>query len=316
MKATAGNEAALEDALKANWNEVYTDWQIDKERIALEQAAGHGVPNDLHYSNEYLADRAAMLTWVIKLTPKIARPRSEIPIPVSAPVIQGWVRSTSISKTMRPEEIFLGSMYHQDKHRYILFGSDDQTCEALTGYDEEDHLYGGAGSDILDGGKGNDYLEGGRDNDTLKGGIGNDILKGGDGLDTYVFTSGDGWDTITDSDGLGKIEYDGVRLAGGEYVLPTFGSRLTKPQERPSLSVFTKKLKAMRPLKSSLHSGAERRHVGQGLATWKPWNYLAECSSHKYPAELTTDRAIVGRFRHARYRSGSTGHPGWTRQSW
>ncbi|WP_277588252.1 calcium-binding protein [Pseudomonas chlororaphis] len=43
---------------------------------------------------------------------------------------------------------------------------------------------------------GNDVIVGTSNNDRLQGGKGNDSLQGGDGSDTYVFTVGDGLDTI------------------------------------------------------------------------------------------------------------------------
>lgn len=48
------------------------------------------------------------------------------------------------------------------------------------------------------------------------GHLGNDILLGGAGADTYVYNTGDGFDTIIDSDGQGSIVVDGNTLAGGE----------------------------------------------------------------------------------------------------
>jgi Ca2+-binding RTX toxin-like protein len=50
----------------------------------------------------------------------------------------------------------------------------------------------------------------------LQGGKGNDTLLGGAGNDAYVYTTGDGFDTILDSDGLGSIAADGVLLSGGD----------------------------------------------------------------------------------------------------
>ncbi|HQW21643.1 MAG TPA: hypothetical protein PLI90_13355, partial [Rhodocyclaceae bacterium] len=78
----------------------------------------------------------------------------------------------------------------------------------------DDSLTGGAGSDILKGGAGNDTLAGGADNDTLLGGTGND---------TYAFTSGDGWDWIDDSDGIGQIKYGSDTLTGGQEATPGAG---------------------------------------------------------------------------------------------
>ena len=58
-----------------------------------------------------------------------------------------------------------------------------------TGWPDDDALFGEEGADILHGGHGAD---------TLDGGAGADTLTGGDGVDTFVFTAGDGIDTITD----------------------------------------------------------------------------------------------------------------------
>ncbi|MCL2831455.1 MAG: hypothetical protein FWD77_12090, partial [Betaproteobacteria bacterium] len=57
-------------------------------------------------------------------------------------------------------------------------------------------LYGNTGNDAVIGGSGNDRLEGGR---------GNDVLVGGEGYDTYIYRTGDGHDTIIDSDRKGRI---------------------------------------------------------------------------------------------------------------
>jgi len=82
--------------------------------------------------------------------------------------------------------------------------STDDIIQALAG---NDNLYGHAGQDLLDGGAGDDYLFSGAGNDTLDGGAGNDKLYGGsdnldsaNGNDTYLFSRGDGQDTIYDYD--------------------------------------------------------------------------------------------------------------------
>ena len=55
-----------------------------------------------------------------------------------------------------------------------------------------------SGHDTLLGLAGNDRLFGDAGNDVLTGGTGNDLLTGGRGIDTFVFASGDGIDTIAD----------------------------------------------------------------------------------------------------------------------
>jgi hypothetical protein len=77
-------------------------------------------------------------------------------------------------------------------------------------------LFGGAFSDGLLGGSLWDKLYGMDGNDNLTGGKGNDYLEGGQGADTYLYTSGDGTDTILDTDHLGQVNYDGTPLTGGK----------------------------------------------------------------------------------------------------
>lgn len=80
--------------------------------------------------------------------------------------------------------------------KQIQFGS--VLTDTLTGGNKDDHLYSMGGNDILTGGKGNDYLEGGAGNDT------------------YQYASGDGLDTILDTDGNGSVVIDGLpALTGG-----------------------------------------------------------------------------------------------------
>lgn len=81
--------------------------------------------------------------------------------------------------------------------------------DLLNGDCGDDILLGGNGNDILNGGLGNDYINGneGSDqisgewgNDYIVGSKGNDCLAGGLGSDTYIFSSGDGKDSINDVD--------------------------------------------------------------------------------------------------------------------
>ena len=63
-------------------------------------------------------------------------------------------------------------------------------------------LYGGASNDVLAGGAGDD---------TLAGHKGTDILQGGAGNDVYLFATGDGGDTITETGGSADV----LRFAAG-----------------------------------------------------------------------------------------------------
>jgi Ca2+-binding RTX toxin-like protein len=114
----------------------------------------------------------------------------------------------------------------------IVFGSNGS--DSLVGNLLDDHIYGGTGNDTLSGAGGDDYIEGnanddelkgGGGNDTLLGGKGSDILEGGQdddtllggaGFDTYIYHTGDGQDTIIDSDGDGLIKIDDEELTGGK----------------------------------------------------------------------------------------------------
>ena len=86
----------------------------------------------------------------------------------------------------------------------------DSGDDVIFGYDGDDRLNGGLGNDSVHGGNGNDTLWGESGNDRLNGGDGDDVLFGGQGTDylvggkgadTYVFSLGEGKDTITDNVG-------------------------------------------------------------------------------------------------------------------
>ena len=110
---------------------------------------------------------------------------------------------------------------------YVEGGDGADVIDAGSGDDE---VWGGAGSDELYGGNDNDRLHGGLDDDRLEGGKGNDRLEGGAGFDNYVYSAGDGHDTILDSDGSGQIRYEGRVLNGGlasdpQTYIDGFGTR-------------------------------------------------------------------------------------------
>jgi|GEM_PF-744355 len=96
--------------------------------------------------------------------------------------------------------------------------SGDAGNDTLMGRVGNDTLLGGEGDDLVDAGEDNDQLYGSSGNDTLigysgsdtlTGGTGNDVLNGGDGDDTYLFTQGDGMDSIFDSAGVDTLSFDG-----------------------------------------------------------------------------------------------------------
>ena len=87
----------------------------------------------------------------------------------------------------------------------------DFNDEILRGTNKNDLIFGEKGHDVINGGRGNDVLYGAsddRDDDVA------DTLKGGTGFDTYYV--GDK-DIIFDSDGKGKVVFDGVELKEETY---------------------------------------------------------------------------------------------------
>ncbi|WP_208860676.1 DUF4214 domain-containing protein, partial [Pseudovibrio ascidiaceicola] len=93
----------------------------------------------------------------------------------------------------------------------VLIGDDTDdtihvsTQEAVFGGKGNDTITGNDKNDILVGGEGNDTIYGNAGNDTIIGGAGDDFLRGGKGADTYLFSRGDGKDTIEDTSGSSDV---------------------------------------------------------------------------------------------------------------
>ena len=81
---------------------------------------------------------------------------------------------------------------------------------SLWGANNNNDLKGLGGSDDIYGGGGNDTLTGGIGNDKLFGDVGAYEGAGSGGDDTYVFSKGDGIDTIYDSLGANKIVFSNL----------------------------------------------------------------------------------------------------------
>lgn len=81
------------------------------------------------------------------------------------------------------------------------------------------------GPSVIRGTNGDDVLEGTILDDVIRGDKGDDILLGGDGNDTYVWTRGDGNDTIEDSSGLNVLEF-GDGISPGDVTTSLDGSAL------------------------------------------------------------------------------------------
>ena len=101
--------------------------------------------------------------------------------------------------------------------KYVMFGS-DKADPNLNGTDYVDHLYGMGGADTLQGNGGDDYLE------------------GGTGNDTYRYNTGDGIDTILDTDGNGQIQLNGAALDVSGF--KQFGNTWTNTDQTISLSLI------------------------------------------------------------------------------
>ncbi|WP_293934135.1 calcium-binding protein [Iodobacter sp.] len=188
------NDPIIEAKLIAAQGNIGSAWLADKAMSPADRAAGKAT-----FSDEYLVDRAAMLSWVMK------RNKDDI----TKTTLDGPDLFFLDSATH--DELRMGSLSTGDAdRRRVYFGSD--TSDSYSGSDVNDRLYGGAGDDSLNGGKGGDYIEGNDGADILNGGKDDharDILVGGKGLDTYQFNGQFGADMVKDSDGLGAINIDG-----------------------------------------------------------------------------------------------------------
>jgi Ca2+-binding RTX toxin-like protein len=103
------------------------------------------------------------------------------------------------------------------------------------GAEQNDLIFGGAGSDVIAGGGGRDILYGNDDEDELWGGAGDDVLigadwdnnridttrdtlRGGEGFDRYYAADNDIIDD-SDSDGLGEVHFGDDILVGGKQTV-------------------------------------------------------------------------------------------------
>ena len=83
----------------------------------------------------------------------------------------------------------------------------------ITGTNDNDQLFGGAGNDTLDGRGGIDLLFGGDGNDILIGGTGNDALFGDAGNDSFIWNPGDGSDNIDGGSGADTLQFNGSNVS-------------------------------------------------------------------------------------------------------
>ncbi len=217
------------DALRGVWTTAngpaYTAWLADAVLAPQQRSAGAAT-----FSDQWYRDRSTMLRWMMKANEQnidhAANSGFLIDSATVAPIFfQDCLTQTSF--TVAAQNLPLGT----PGVARVIFGASD--ADAIAGGDADDFLYGGGGDDTISGYEGKDYIEGnagvdvldgGVNDDTLLGGSGNDTLIGGGGADRlfggpdydrYVYLSGQGRDTVVDSDGKGQIDWDGITLTGG-----------------------------------------------------------------------------------------------------
>lgn len=126
-------------------------------------------------------------------------------------------------------DLFNGSQGQQ----YIVDGGGGD--DRLIGGAGDENLIGGTGEDLLIGGLGKDDLDGGDGNDRVWGGEGDDYLFGGRDLDTFIFTPGDGTDTIGDF----NTGFDRINLRQFHFATAEDAIRFASAQELDVVFTFT-----------------------------------------------------------------------------
>ncbi len=94
------------------------------------------------------------------------------------------------------------TLYGDDGNDRLEGGSGNDTIwggignDSIEGGSGDDTVYGEDGDDTIVAGGGNDIVQGGNGNDIITGSTGNDNLQGNAGSDTFLYTAGDGSDTV------------------------------------------------------------------------------------------------------------------------
>lgn len=204
----SGTDAALQDRLRSVWGNTFTVWEADKNSSIAERAAGK-----VTYSDQWLADRAAMLDWLV------VRNRTDITGELGLGTGQRPVHYQDV-QTATSFQTGLNNPL-SDKAQ-TSFGGD--AADLLSGKSLADRLYGGAGADMVNGLGGADYLEGNAGADTLNGGAGNDTLVGGLDADVFIVDASSGVDTILNPDAADRLQLLGRTLTGsGTFKSSTHG---------------------------------------------------------------------------------------------
>src|SRR3954469_12888668 len=208
---------------------------VDQEHVGLYGRFGaelhpyDAVAKPEGLTDRYIADRSAFLERKLYITTlnrngfyeDPAAPRSDdFPNP---PDDRGKAYQREAKDFQDRASTFIASdgSTNRNSDQHFIFGSGRR--DKIDGADKDDDLFGGGSGDILVGGRGNDYMEGGA------------------GLDTYVVRSGDGEDTILDSDGRMQLIRNGRKIALGVKVGDSqwvgAGTRFTKSDDGKDLIV-------------------------------------------------------------------------------
>lgn len=202
----------------------------------------YSTATDVGMTNQYITDRAAMLTWLLQYYTG-QQDIDDQPHAGVKPYNEDWDTDEiegnwdfiDLSIKLEggaPLTLAIDGRDISTSDHQVVFGSKEADVikgaglvdylygaagdDIIHGEDDHDYLEGGAGKDELYGGAGNDTLFAMTGNDVLDGGEGNDRLTGGLGVDEYLFDDDYGNDTIIDTDGLGSIEIDGTEVKVGK----------------------------------------------------------------------------------------------------
>jgi hypothetical protein len=133
--ALKANDAGALNQLYLAHEEVAGKWAADKTLTAEQIAQGKAF-----YSDNWLTDRAAMLSWQVQISNDDAQATESSPyLPFFTAVPSQYFQDVTTG-----QELFLGGI---DRRR-IIFGSD--SGESIYGRGNNDRLYGGGGADTAE----------------------------------------------------------------------------------------------------------------------------------------------------------------------
>ena len=220
----------------ASINQIFPDSNISIEKLYALVNFNNFIISDIdipvykelekykdEYSDDYIKDKAKMFEAALKY-------------PDKKPVNFNYFDIET------KKELYSNPAGNSDKETDVIFGVNlDETIQARPNFNNR--IYALAGNDSIKGGKHDNYIEAGSGNDTIDlrsskgentvyGGVNNgkdndddgddtiyagqgkDTIYGGTGFDTYYV--GDK-DVIFDSDGKGRVVFEGAELKGGTY---------------------------------------------------------------------------------------------------